>query len=243
MAEPSQRFEWATDAAYDAPGEAWDTHDPKLEPPDALKEEGWEPRARVNARFLNWILNRIGQWIDWLDDERDRFNAYCRPEGIELPAPVQYARRLGCTSAFIPVTDSWSHTVEERLRSEADGAVLRWDLSPILPIDGSIVRLRVLVKPGTARSSPNGILIRLYRQHFGVLFGSPSTAIHTVGSAEDDGTDDLQWITLSFVPGPGEPISAGAAWMLELVAGSDAGTNKDLVYAARVEFSSQTIRG
>lgn len=57
---------WAENAAYDAPGKAWDGYDPTLAPPAGLQAEGWEPGVAPNPRVFNWLLRTFGRWISHL---------------------------------------------------------------------------------------------------------------------------------------------------------------------------------
>lgn len=67
MARPTEDPQsWATDAAYDATGKAWDGLAPTLEPSAGLAAEGFEPGARVNARVLNWLFKWAGKWLAYL---------------------------------------------------------------------------------------------------------------------------------------------------------------------------------
>lgn len=59
---PTTTPAWAEDAAYVAPAKSWDGFPPTLEPPSGLRSEGWEPGARVNARFLNWLFRDLSRW-------------------------------------------------------------------------------------------------------------------------------------------------------------------------------------
>lgn len=67
MPKPTDLPVWATDAAYDAPGEDWDTEDTKVEPSVERQEEGWEPESFPPAEELNWWQNLVYQWILYLD--------------------------------------------------------------------------------------------------------------------------------------------------------------------------------
>lgn len=56
MPKPTQIPTWATDPAAQI-----------TEPINARKTLGWLPGDALPAQELNWILNRQGQWLDWLE--------------------------------------------------------------------------------------------------------------------------------------------------------------------------------
>ncbi|MFW6031539.1 MAG: hypothetical protein ACOC9T_03020 [Myxococcota bacterium] len=76
MAKPSEVPTWATDDNYDSPGNDWDGEPTKVDPGSALKEGGWEPAQRVPAEYINWLFNRIGQWLDYIDELGDLHVTY-----------------------------------------------------------------------------------------------------------------------------------------------------------------------
>lgn len=57
---------WATDATYSATGEAWDGQPTKVAPAPSKQAEGVEPGERFPADHFNWILNKLGAWVDHL---------------------------------------------------------------------------------------------------------------------------------------------------------------------------------
>lgn len=63
---PEGSAEWAENAAFASPGDAWDTDPTKVEPPAGKIAEGWEPTEEPPAEFLNWWQNKVGVLLDYL---------------------------------------------------------------------------------------------------------------------------------------------------------------------------------
>jgi hypothetical protein len=61
-------FTWATDALYPAGSESFSGTDTKTEPSSGKKAEGWEPKERPAAQAMNWALNTLGLWTQYLSD-------------------------------------------------------------------------------------------------------------------------------------------------------------------------------
>lgn len=174
---------------------------------------------------------------------RTRFlRNYCTDSGVNLPAAVQTTRYLSHDSARLWVPTQWTPGQTELL-SEANQAGLAFDLTPHLPRNASIVRVRTLVDPGAARTgTTNRMLTELRGMTFGASFGAPAiTEPVALQQAFDDTTGNLQWVTIDLSASP-QLVSAAVVWRLFVRAGNDAGTNKDRVHGALVEFSCQTIR-
>lgn len=114
-----------------------------------------------------------------------------------------------------------------------------WDLTPRLSRSWTLVRVRVLVEPGGARGAGNRMAAVLQHDSYGVSFSKPISVTQTVdASANDDGTADLQWVTLT--PAAPVAVSAGATWTLEvqsspLVTGAG---DADTIRAAVIEFTT-----
>lgn len=59
---------FATDDAFDAPGEAWDTQPNKSAPAPSKIAEGFEPGERPPADVVNWLFNQYGAMFAHLAD-------------------------------------------------------------------------------------------------------------------------------------------------------------------------------
>lgn len=84
MSKPITKPRWATDVGT------------TVEPSSGHKDTGWENLERPPARFMNWILNLIYQWVvyfeDTTDDALDTLLAYTTAAGVD-PASVSTARQ------------------------------------------------------------------------------------------------------------------------------------------------------
>lgn len=117
-----------------------------------------------------------------------------------------------------------------------------WDLTPRLSRNWTLVRARVLVEPGAARGAGDRIDAALQHDGYGISFAKPISLTQTVdATASDDGTADLQWITLT--PAAPVAVNAGATWTLEvesspLVTGAG---DADTIRAAVIEFTTTKL--
>lgn len=66
MPKPSVSPTWSTDATFVAPGESFDATVTKVEPTSGKKAEGWEPKEKPAAQYLNYWMNLVYLWIEWL---------------------------------------------------------------------------------------------------------------------------------------------------------------------------------
>jgi hypothetical protein len=66
MEMPDRLPQWATDTNYPA-GAAPEAGAPiKVEPTSAKKAVGWRPSELPPAQYLNWWMELVHRWIDWL---------------------------------------------------------------------------------------------------------------------------------------------------------------------------------
>lgn len=59
---------WATDSAYDAPGEPYDGFPTKVVPTSGRKAIGHEPSKKPPAQIFNWFQNLAYLWLQYLAD-------------------------------------------------------------------------------------------------------------------------------------------------------------------------------
>ena len=237
MAKPVSSYDWATDANYAADGTPT-----KVEPGAGLRAQGWERGERPAAQNLNDLLHAHGEWHAWEEGELDALDARFNVDGlVVLPASVQFTKIVSAihahpnTSGGVPDWDRNGDTI----RSAADGGVAQWDVKDLLPNNASIVRARVLVQPGAARTGIDRVQVNLVKINYGVSFAAPVDTRTTITSAYDDGTANLQWILLDL---SGSPEAVGAdVWEVQVIAGVDGGTSIDVAAAVEAEFSSALI--
>jgi hypothetical protein len=67
MAKPLIVPTFATDALYPASAEAFSLTNTKTAPPGGKLAEGFEPKEKPAAQYLNWLLHYLGQWAAYLD--------------------------------------------------------------------------------------------------------------------------------------------------------------------------------
>lgn len=176
--------------------------------------------------------------------DRTRFlRDYCTDQGVQLPAALLWGRYLHAASIVVNDPAVWARS-QNRIVGSSDFTAGYFDLTPLLPRNASIARLRALVDPGVARAGEsNRMRLRLLRTSYGISFGSPAESELEIAAARDDGTADLQWIEIDLVAGAGvEPVAGGATWIAEVRTGVDASMNADAIHALYVEFTAATIR-
>jgi hypothetical protein len=57
----------ATDALYPAGADPWSASPTKVDPGTVAVAAGYQPNAKLPAQEYNWLLNRLGTWIDYQD--------------------------------------------------------------------------------------------------------------------------------------------------------------------------------
>lgn len=198
---------------------------------NALQEElanVIEARGLVLDKLDNTQLQQaVGDALDALEARFDGDGDVVYSGGA-----VQVTRRAGA-NIFIRDLDSRWTRVGQSLQSEANGAFAWAELTPWIRGAGAeVVRVRVLVTPGAARSAGGRMEIMLQRATYGVSYGSPSLSDTVEATKEDDGTATLQWVTLT----PASPVAVAPGTMqVQVEAGNDAGTNKDTIHAVVAE--------
>ncbi len=67
MAKPLIVPTFATDTLYPASAEAFSLTNTKTAPPGGKLAEGFEPKEKPAAQYLNWLLHYLGQWASYLN--------------------------------------------------------------------------------------------------------------------------------------------------------------------------------
>lgn len=117
------------------------------------------------------------------------------------------------------------------------------DLTPKLGQNEYVRRLRVLVIPGAVRAGGNRIVITLSSVEFGLNFASPTTPTKTDrGTASDDGTTNLQWITVDLTGAP-PLVQSDQTWFVNVKMGNtcNTGGQSDFIYAAAIEVAVDRV--
>lgn len=65
MAKPAAPLSWSTDTNFSAGPE---TGTPTKEDPAGVASQGWTAGRAAPAKWMNWVLNRLGAWTSYLDD-------------------------------------------------------------------------------------------------------------------------------------------------------------------------------
>lgn len=64
--KPANGISWASDANYASGSQVGQTT--RLAPSAGYKAQGFIPRRSLPARYLNWVLGTISDWVDYLKD-------------------------------------------------------------------------------------------------------------------------------------------------------------------------------
>ncbi len=152
MARPTEQPRWATNAIFVAIGEAWDGLANKADPGAGKKDEGFEPTERPPADFINWILNRIYLWTQYLEDITNAADEHVYPAPKSrriMIAPHHGLPASGNTWRYNGVTD-----VLFALSGENNSEMVV-SISDHIPSEMTITEVNALIKPGAARSGGN----------------------------------------------------------------------------------------
>jgi hypothetical protein len=235
MTKPTESYEWATDAAYAEPGEAWDTQPTKVNPSAGRRAEGFVPRAKVAADYLNYLLNAIGAWLGWIDDRFETTSGRIDLDGYA----TQKTNRVHCYEAINSGTVTDWTVQAPNMRTEAINAVLRFVIK--VPRNAAVEGIVVRCKPGatlTARGGAgNGVVV----QASGHVAGTGTTAPTNVSIFSNvDQADNVNWqnigaLSLGIAAGTYDHIT------VRIQGGNDSDTNKDLVHECAVGFTCDKL--
>lgn len=159
---------------------------------------------------------------------------------VVLPSPLQYTKRL-TAALFVPASGTWTRPDVGQVLGGSIAATGFWDITDLVPYNGSIVRVRVLVDPELARAVLDGrVIANLVSRTYGASYVLPAIdAPTTEATNDDDGTASLQWIVVT----PASPVAvAGKTWAVQVQTGGT-GTGADKFYAVVVEYSVPMITG
>ncbi len=255
MPKPASVPTWATDANYTngptgIPGTAT-----KVEPSAGQKAEGWIPKNKMAAQWLNWFKNAVGGWLvylnTWFDGADELVYPVTKTRVVVFSWAVfqqMYADstpgQVSGADAIPPWNEIYSGSAPDQyvdgLQSQSDFAKLMVDLGLLVPSGATITKIRALVNPGVARATAgNRMRIKVYDN----IYNFSATTVGGTGSGPkfettDDGTTNLQKIDTGTISLPlDKNVNAGGCEVLMVVAGNDASSNKDLVYAVEITYT------
>lgn len=152
---------------------------------------------------------------------------------------IRYIGGIG-VSTHVGAFADWTE-VSAGYKSQVNSARLLYDLTKSLGRSETLQRVRALVNPGVARAGANRMLMTLFGHSYGASFAAPTGPTFTSHATQyDDATTNLQWLTMDLTGAP-IAVASDVTWGLEIIAGNDAGTNKDDVYAVALEVSTDRI--
>ena len=149
------------------------------------------------------------------------------PDHDEGGASIRQPAQFWTVAAFVSGGTAHSRT------SQHDFARLVMDLSALLPDGATLTQVEAIVTPGAARAGANRMNMFLSRQT--PNFGTPAipVALGPLFSVFDDTTGSVQVLDTGAMT---EAINRTSDLVLQIIAGDDAGTNKDDVHAIRVSY-------
>ena len=238
MADPFADPRFATDAAFDMDGETWEGDANKVDPGAPRVAEGFEPTT-LPAEWLNWQLNLLGSWVHYLGAEDTarvlRMSAWRAWGG---------ANSTSAAPTWIAQVFSTGGTEGHHLATGANFAALHLALSDIIPDGSTITKVRCLMKPGaTAASRTAGLGVTLAVHVHDLSWTGLTSAFVKTGITVDDGTTNIQILDTGTISvgvnrtGPTETNS-----FARLTGGSDAATNRDLVYGWEITYTGPRVR-
>lgn len=163
MPAPAAIATIATDATFAADGDPWSGDATKVDPGAGRIAEGFEPDL-LPAPWLNFVLNAITAWINYLktylntSTEEFVYPATKTRKKTILPTVHGTFAAAGAASEWLPSTIGNSPV----LLPLVDAAKI-W--IPIdLPSGCTISAVEVIVRSDSARSTPNGWIVKAFEQ-------------------------------------------------------------------------------
>lgn len=220
---------WATDAAYDAAGKAWDGLPPILVPPSGLKAEGWEPGQAPNARFLNWVLNNFGSWLAYLGET-------AVPGTVVVPAHKMIFEAPSGTQKWV-IEGSGASGNAPRARPIVDHADA-WIFAD-LPIGATLTTIEIVVSAHASRATTTDRWnVRAWERAWDWAPAITAPVLTELGSIQNDGSGTgLRLITFS---GLSTVIAAGNDYPIWVQAPNSVGASDHLL-AARLSYTAPRI--
>lgn len=225
---PTEVPEWASGASR------------RVKPDAGEKSNGFVQGERTPARKGNWALGLAADWVTWLaaligsDEELTYQTPKARTTVIHAVAFQGAAGPLG--GGWNASTESGGGGIKTSMKSQADFVSMYLNLGKVLPANATITRIRVLVKPGSARAT-SGNRVAAQLVHTTPAFtGTEAYPDETqVGTWRDDGTTDVQSIDSGVIS-----LAVGTAGRLPLLivsSGNDGGVHvKDTAYAVHISY-------
>lgn len=254
MPKPASVPSWGTDANYTNGPTGIPGTVTKVEPTAGQKAEGWIPKNKLAAQWLNWWKNLVYQWLAYVNGWFDGADELVYPVVKTRTVVVNWASFIQMYADSTPgqvsgadATPPWSEVYTGSapdqyigLQSQTDFAKLMLNLNEFVPSGATVTRIRALWDPGAARAGAGD---RMRFKVYDNLYNFTAVSVGGAGSGPlyettDDGTANLQVRTSGVIAqAVNKNAVAGGGEVLMVVAGNDAGTNKDLFYAVEIEFT------
>ncbi len=161
---------------------------------------------------------------------------YVQSDEWTYPAPKERTLVLGA-SEFSVISGTWGG-LPMIYSGRSNGADIAMQISG-LPSGAEITKVEFMIRPGASRATVGNRVtcdIAVYDPYDFSTLDTPAVPTYS-DSATDDGTSNVQVVTIA----PDSPIAidreAGSRVYLYVSAGSDAGTNFDAVYAVRLSYN------
>lgn len=255
MSKPTDPVAWATATNYTDPPNSWDGTVTKLEPPD--RAQGFKPKTRPPAQWFNRLFAAAGNWLGYFDG---RFDAN---GGVILAQ--DYAAAIGAGGAGLGSADIIVVAELPAARPIGGAASPHWEwiadsghydwrtlvnsgelVIPITRIlnqcatdgatDNGTVQIKsvsVFMTPGAARTGTDRPLVTLQSQT--ITGGAPSSlAIHASQNGTASSTTPE---TVTATPGSPVTVTHLREYFLVVNGGNDAGTSKDKVHRALINYT------
>lgn len=180
MAKPDDLPRWSTDADYPAGAQPWNETATKVEPIEGKKDEGFEPKERPPAQYLNWLFNLIYLWLVWLDglfDDNDVLNSSVNASGGDEYYHDTRTLVISPASGIAPTAADESYTIGAATGDVSwAAAATSWQVPINLPVGKHITEIRFRSKCDAGTT----ITMEFYVKRL----GGPISA----GDDDDDGT-------------------------------------------------------
>lgn len=255
MAKPTFDPEWATDATYPAGADPWSGNSNKVDPGASRQAEGYVPDAILPAEWLNFNLGGLGEWAKYVDDSWDSADEHRYPDGPQSRVTVinplagfpEASTGTGHSRHWITEVFSTPPTEGYRLTSQDNSAVIVYPLNHLFPHGAILTGIDIYWQPGQTTGGGRTTLLRAHlfvsSTHYGVpshTYAGPLDSTNSTDTTTDHVTS-LAWTSNRTILN--DPIaSVHTHYNLRIVAGDDAGTNRDHIMGIRVNWTDAGLR-
>lgn len=215
--KPANGISWASDANYASGSQVGQTT--RLAPSAGYKAQGFIPRRSLPARYLNWVLGTVSDWVDYLKDGLLSGAVSVVDNDLRAFGDFEYcdatgAQTLPTRTLLIPLTSGmpnvstpvWAPIIDDAsdlwyLQVSPGGTVRHMTWQVPIPEGAEVTLVRAgVTQIDTAAATP--MKLEAFRASVDKTEAISATAVASLGSdtwasGGASSTDDVLSITLS----------------------------------------------